>query len=84
MKPLLYILIGIVVLSLLGSLVHFIVGSAVWVGLALLVGALVMAWVRKSAGSRWAQTGAANPKSQRRTERDAERALKDLEERLKR
>ena len=72
----------IVVLIALASLLQFALGLLFWLGLAAVVGGITIAVVRGWAQERTLNQ-AANPRHERRLDKQADRALNDLEKKIK-
>jgi hypothetical protein len=80
MKIWLEILVGVVLLIALYWILASILGFVIWAAMITLVVALVAALVRAWWGERQAKKGP-NLKAERRTEKSAEKALKEMERR---
>jgi len=78
MKAIIYLIIGVIVLMALGAMLKWAIGVLFWVGLAVVIGGLTVSVIRG-----WAQERLLNAppsaRQDRRLEREAERALKDIE-----
>jgi hypothetical protein len=81
MKTLIYLLVGALVLMALGALLRIAIGIAFWAGLAIVIGGIVVFIFRGWNMDRRLE-GRSSARQERRIDRDADKALKDLEKRI--
>lgn len=80
MKTLIYLMVGVLILMALGAILRIAIGLVFWAGLAIVIGGIVMFMLRGWAADRRFN---AHPsaRQERKLDRDADRALNDLEKR---
>ena len=81
MKLLIYLLVGVLALMALGAILRIAIGLAFWAGLAIVIGGIVVFIIRGWSIDR-RMIGSSNARQERRIDRDADKALKDLEKRI--
>jgi hypothetical protein len=81
LKTLVYVIIGFLVLVALGALLKFALGLLFWLGLMAIIGGICVAVVRGWARDRTLNAGP-SARQERKIDREADRALKDIEKKL--